>query len=55
MTPDEIKIDAIIKKEINDHLVRHVPVLPDKRCRIDILCERAAQSIVKIFTPEEKL
>lgn len=39
-------IQSIIRKAITDHLVNHVNVGDDKRCRIDILCEQAEQEIM---------
>jgi hypothetical protein len=40
-------IQSIIRKAITDHLVNHVNVGDDKRCRIDILCEQAENEIMK--------
>lgn len=40
-------IQQIIRKAITDHLVNHVNVGDDKRCRIDILCEQAEREIMK--------
>lgn len=40
-------IQSIIRKAITDHLVNHVNVGNDKRCRIDILCEQAEKEIMK--------
>jgi CRISPR/Cas system-associated protein Cas10 (large subunit of type III CRISPR-Cas system) len=40
-------IQSIIRKAITDHLVNHVNVGDDKRCRIDILCEQAEREIMK--------
>ena len=40
-------IQSIIRKAITDHLVNHVNVVDDKRCRIDILCEQAEQEILE--------
>jgi hypothetical protein len=40
-------IQSIIRKAITDHLVNHVNVGNDKRCRIDILCEQAEKDIMK--------
>jgi hypothetical protein len=40
-------IQSIIRKAITDHLVNHVNVGDDKRCRIDILCEQAEQQIME--------
>jgi hypothetical protein len=40
-------IQSIIRKAITDHLVNHVNVGDDKRCRIDILCEQAEKEIMK--------
>jgi hypothetical protein len=40
-------IQSIIRKAITDHLVNHVNVGDDKRCRIDILCEQAEREILE--------
>ena len=40
-------IQSKIRKAITDHLVNHVNVGDDKRCRIDILCEQAEKEIMK--------
>lgn len=44
-------IEKVIRKSINDHLVRHVQIpADDKRCRVDILVDEATQAILKYFT-----
>lgn len=41
-------IDSEVKKAINRHLVLHVPVPGDTRCRLTILAEEVA-NVVKSF------
>lgn len=43
------EIEVLIKKAITRHLVRHVQVPGDNRCRIDILAEEAAKEIYEKF------
>ncbi len=48
-------IQSIIRKAITDHLVNHVNVGNDKRCRIDILCEQAEQEILEWINSEKSI
>lgn len=41
-------IENAIRKSLNRHLVQHVNVLPDKRCRVDIMVEEATNEILKL-------
>jgi hypothetical protein len=42
------RIENEIRKAVNRHLIKHVPVLPDKRCRVEIMIEEATKEILKL-------
>lgn len=45
------EIEKAIRKALNRHLVQHVQVLSDTRCRIDILTEEATNEILGLVAP----
>lgn len=48
-------LENAIRKSLNRHLVQHVNVLPDKRCRVDIMVEEATNEILKLVVQADAI